>query len=483
MVMQAAQPQQNKNVARCCADVQPRQQTMGVLRPLILRPLRPLRPLKWVSSRQQTMGVLRPFKWVSSDRPSSDRPTAAVMGVLSRQLKSYLWLCVFIVQSAHVHSADALSADVRLRSLVEHQVQAPSAYFSKAADDSFMQALDVELQQQGWQVAATAWHQQQVGHGYSEGTISELYYGDNLGDWSWTVGKRKIDWDVSYGFRPLDLFSPTDPLANFTAVAPGVLQLATEYLTADGAWTLLCNQSRPDYRIAAQQVAASWGCGARYYQRVGDWELQGLVHHDGQLQHRLGFTAAVVATEALELHTSLLWQQRYITSDVHPTAFTAAHFELPVQARWQRSAWQAVVGLNYTTQAQLNWILEYWYDGRTPTDTSWQQLSQLVNALSSTNPLTPFLRQASQQQFAAQNLQREQWMLHVRRPFTAFTPELTIVGNPHLSTWFINTKVRVELTEQLSAAVGVREYAGNADGAYRQLAQQRSWFATLEWRF
>ena len=388
------------------------------------------------------------------------------------------WPWWFVVLSTHAHSAD-----VRLRSLVEHQVQAPSAYFSAPADNSWMQALDVELHQQGWQVAATVWHQQQVGQSYSEGTLSELYYGDTLGDWSWTVGKRKIDWDVSYGFRPLDLFSPTDPLANFTAVAPGVLQLASEYLTADGALTLLCNQSRPDYRIGTTQVAASWGCGARYYQRVGDWELQGLVHHDGQLRHRVGATAAVVLTDALEFHTSVLWQQRYISSELNANAFSAAHFELPVQASWQRSAWQAVVGVNYTTEAQLNWILEYWYDGRSPSDASWQQLSGLVNGLAANNPLAPFLRQASQQQFAAQNLQREQWMLHVRRPFSTITPELTIVGNPHLSTWFINSKLSVELMEPLSVALGVRQYAGAADGAYRQLAMQRSWFATLEWRF
>ena len=383
-------------------------------------------------------------------------------------------------------SGQSFAVDLNWRALVEQQHSSHSSLFPADNQWQTVQALDLSAEQDGMRVAATAWHQQVIGDSTSALTLSELFYDFSQGDWQWSLGKKKLDWDVSYGFRPLDLFSPTDPLAVYTAVAPGVWQAQAEYLTEDGAFSVLCNQSRAEFSIAGQQIAGAWGCGTRWYQRLSEWELQWIAHYDTQLKTRLGFSAVSVLTDALAFHTSVLWQHRFITSEFSADALSASTFINPVQARWQHAAWQGVAGINYSFAAGMNLIAEYWYDGRSPSDQQWRDLLQQVPlqaAALQTDPRASHYLSAERQMFSSQNLFQHNVMLHLRAANEHWRPELTLVYNPIESTLLINGKLCYDLADGQLLSLGFRRYAGQSAGIYRQLAFDHSIYLGAEFVF
>ncbi len=387
---------------------------------------------------------------------------------------------------ASVLATPSFAVDVNWRSIVEQQQSSNSALFPAEHQWQTLQALDLAAEQNGVRVAATAWHQQVIGDGTSAVTLSELFYDFSLGDWQWSLGKKKLDWDVSYGFRPLDMFSPTDPLAVYTAVAPGVWQVQTEYLTEAGAYSVLCNQSRAEFAIAGKQIAGAWGCGTRWYQRLTDWELQLIAHYDAQLKTRLGFSAVSVLSDALEFHTSLLWQQRFMTSEYSAEALLANSFINPVQATWQQGAWQGAVGINYSFGSGLNLIAEYWYDGRSPADQEWRELLHQVPlqaAALNSDPRARHYLSAERQMFSSQNLFQHNVMLHLRAANDHWRPELTLVYNPIDPTLLINGKLCYAWADSQQLSLGFRRYSGHSAGIYRQLAFDQSIYLGAEFVF
>ena len=85
-----------------------------------------------------------------------------------------------------------------------------------------LQTLDLQWQSQlganqQFQLASTLWRTdpQQPASATSKQKLefSEAYWSIDEGNWSFSAGKRKRDFDVNYGLRPLDLFSTTDTFA------------------------------------------------------------------------------------------------------------------------------------------------------------------------------------------------------------------------------------------------------------------------------
>lgn len=388
--------------------------------------------------------------------------------------------------AASAYAIPGFAVDVNWRSIVEQQHSSDSALFPAENQWQTVQALDFAAEHDGVRVAATAWHQQWIGESTSAFTLSELFYDFSMADWQWSLGKKKLDWDVSYGFRPLDMFSPTDPLAVYTAVAPGVWQAQAEYLTADGALSLLCNQSRAEFSIAGEQIAGAWGCGTRWYQRLTDWELQWVAHYDAQSKTRVGFSAVSVLSEALEFHTSALWQQRFMTSEFSAEALLANSFINPVEATWQQGAWQGVAGINYSFESGVNLIAEYWYDGRSPADQQWRDLLQQVPLQAAALDSDPRARHyllTERQMFSSQNLFQHNVMLHLRVANDHWRPELTLVYNPVDPTLLINGKLCYYWSEGHQLSLGFRRYAGQPAGIYRQLSFDQSIYLGAEFVF
>lgn len=359
-----------------------------------------------------------------------------------------------------------------------------------------LQTLDLQWQgqpgaHQQWQLAGTLWRTdpQQPASATSEQKLefSEAYWSIDAGNWSFSAGKRKRDFDVNYGLRPLDLFSPNDTLALYTVVAPGVWQAAADWFGADNAWTLLCNQTVQVFRRYGQTLPASTGCGARYYQQAGDLEWQVLAHYDEDIGWRVGASQVWVLNEGLALQGSLLWQQHYWTNQwvqwpapLKPAgAGIRAGIDRPLaDAVQQQAAWQLSTGLNYTHADGWNLLLEYSYDGQASADQHWQALQHRLQG----PVLQPLERQSSLQLFSGRQLTRQQWLLHLRAEGD-WQPSLTLLYQPAVTGLLISGAVSYSVSDKLKINLGIKHFAGPADSSFRLLGKKHEVVAGAQYAF
>jgi hypothetical protein len=377
---------------------------------------------------------------------------------------------------------------------------------SKAAGDSLLrgtqrqqlllQSLDLQWQSQPGtnqqlQLAGTFWRTdpQQPASATSEQKLefSEVYWSIDAGNWSFSAGKRKRDFDVNYGLRPLDLFSPTDTLALYTIVAPGVWQAAADWFGADNAWTLLCNQTEQAFRRYGQALPVSTGCGARYYQQAGDLEWQALAHYDEDIGWRFGASQVWVLNAGLALQGSLLWQQHYWTchwlrwpNSQRPVgAAIGASIDRPLAAAsQQKGSWQLSTGLNYTHAAGWNLLLEYSYDGQASADENWRALQQRLQGPA----LLSLERQSSLQLFSGRQLTREQWLLHLRVE-NDWQPSLTLLYQPAVTALLMSGAVSYSVNDQFKINLGIKHFAGPADSSFRLLGKKHEVVAGAQYVF
>ena len=403
----------------------------------------------------------------------------------------HLWLRLMAVLLSCGLSVQAAAPDLQYRVLAS-QAQGDSVLRGPQRQQLWLQALDVQWQSQPAanqqiQLAITLWRTdpQQPASATSDQQLefSEAYWSIDAGNWSFSAGKRKRDFDVNYGLRPLDLFSPTDTLALYTVVAPGVWQAAADWFGADNAWTLLCNQTEPGFRRYGQLLPASTGCGARYYQQAGDLEWQALAHYDADIGWRFGASQVWVLNDGLALQGSLLWQQHYWTNQWinWPTSQWPAGFspDRPLaDAVQQQGAWQLSTGLNYTDTAGWNLLLEYNYDGQASADNDWQHLQQRLQG----PVLQTREQQSSLQLFSGRQLTRQQWLLHLRAEGT-WQPSLTLLYQPAVTGLLISGAVSYSVSDKFEINLGIKHFAGPADSSFRLLGKKHEIVAGAQYAF
>jgi len=403
----------------------------------------------------------------------------------------HLWLRLMAVMLSCGLSVQAAAPDLQYRVLAS-QAQGDSLLRGPQRQQLLLQTLDLQWQHQPGanqqiQLASTLWRTdpQQPARATSDQQLefSEAYWSIDAGNWSFSAGKRKRDFDVNYGLRPLDLFSPTDTLALYTVVAPGVWQAAADWFGADNAWTLLCNQTESGFRRYGQLLPASTGCGARYYQQAGDLEWQALAHYDADIGWRFGASQVWVLNDGLALQGSLLWQQHYWTNQwIHwPTSQWPAGSSpnRPLaDAVQQQGAWQLSTGLNYTHAAGWNLLLEYSYDGQASADNDWQLLQQRLQGPA----LQAREQQSSLQLFSGRQLTRQQWLLHLRADGD-WQPSLTLLYQPAVTGLLISGAVSYSVSDKFEINLGIKHFAGPADSSFRLLGKKHEIVAGAQYAF
>lgn len=376
-----------------------------------------------------------------------------------------LLLCSFI------SSAETVTFGLRANDQFNYTSHSP--LFSDTNTNILFFAADIEVEYNGIRLASSLYKE---GHSDKPGkaklALAELMYDFSVADWQFSLGKKKLDWGIGYGFRPLDLFSPVDPLAINTAIAEGTLLFSADWFSSDGAWTTLCNQSQVFYKIAGHQQEKSLGCGARYYGYFDTFELQGLLHYDQDMKVRIGGSALSVLNDSVEVHASVLWQHSYLGAQFTPPDLTASTFINPVESRWQHSALQSLLGVNFSTAYGVTFIAEYWFDGRSPSKKQWQNMIKGLDTLIATsmsNPLSGHYITAQQQLFSSQNLFKNNLMLHTRYSYNNWQPELTLLFNPDDAGLSANAKLHYTWANGQVAEFGLKRYLGPADSIYKQL--------------
>jgi|GEM_PF-2317099 len=409
-----------------------------------------------------------------------------------------LLACLCCVSLPNVgHAADTSWQYRLLQQVNQHQ----AGLWQRQTPNSRIHNLNLQYQQQSdnqqLQLAASSWLTEQAGADDADYEVSEAWWAIDVADWNLSVGKRKRDFDVNQALRPLDMFSPTDPLALFTLVAPGVWQAAADWFGSDNALTLLCNESQQPFLRYGKRLDASWGCGGRYYQQQGSAEWQAVVHHDAAMGWRIGGSWQQVLSDALALQSSWLWQQHSwqtawidwpaVIATTQPAATTSAmpgntpiKLDRPlVQVVGDRAAWQFSAGLNYST-TRYNLLLEYGLDGQAPADQAWRALQHRL----AQGKLQPIELRTSQQLFGSARISRQQWLLHLRsHDNTHWQHAVTLLYQPAVRGLLMSASLSYSTGQHSSFNIGIKHFTGATDNAFALLGLRSEAVAGVSYVF
>ena len=181
----------------------------------------------------------------------------------------------------------------------------------------------VELKAQESQWNATATFQKDRAY------FNELVWNHDAQDWHFSIGKKIVSWDVGYAFRPNDMVQQENRRTLYTTTLEGRDVLMAEQFGNDSAWSIVATNSTATQNENALNV--------RYYQRVGELDWYGFARSGERSGASVGAAAAWVATEALELHSSVRTNTLSRTN-------------------------QVLVGGTWTNDAQISVLAEVWRD-------------------------------------------------------------------------------------------------------------------------
>lgn len=153
-----------------------------------------------------------------------------------------------------------------------------------------------------------------------------------------TAGKKVMGWDVGYAFRPLDVVQREDRRALTPLALEGVPMLAWERFDADSATTIVwANPGRGRAPGAAKQRSDE-AIAIRHYRQRGARDEYAVLRLSERNGIEAGASFSQVAGAGLELHASLLWQQR------------------------PKHGGKALAGFTWTTESKFSVVGEAWID-------------------------------------------------------------------------------------------------------------------------
>lgn len=168
--------------------------------------------------------------------------------------------------------------------------------------------------------------------------LNELSYDGALGSGFLTAGKKVMSWDVGYAFRPLDVVQREDRRALNPLALEGIPMLAWERFDADSATTIVWANPTRGRAASASRQRDDEAIAIRHYRQRGARDEYAVLRLSRRNGLEAGASFSQVASDGLELHGSLLWQQR------------PAH------------SGKALAGFTWTTESKLSIIGEMWTD-------------------------------------------------------------------------------------------------------------------------
>lgn len=166
-----------------------------------------------------------------------------------------------------------------------------------------------------------------------------------------TIGKKVMSWDVGYAFRPLDVVQQEDRRALNPVTLEGVPMVAWEAFDASRAVTVVW--SNPGSGRKAQP-RDDGSLAVRLFRQNGPRDEYAVLRLSERNGLEGGASFSQVATEELELHASVLFQQRH---DEWLVSRNAA-------PRWQRheGGGKALAGFTWTNARKFSILGEVWLD-------------------------------------------------------------------------------------------------------------------------
>ncbi len=320
-------------------------------------------------------------------------------------------------------------------------------------------------------------------------------WGDQVVDLS--LGKIRLDYGVSYAYRPLDMFKPYRQNPIGLSIEEGAVVASASSFTATGEWTLLYTNSHwTDNQVSQfEMLNQQHGVGIRRFGLAGDDEYQWIAYYDDVRQGAIGASWVTVPTSAWEIHSELLWQNKT------PQYSLPSNHTEPVTNTEAGSAWQALAGFTYTTHSGHSFIGEYWFDGRAWSDAEWQQARVQAEYLKRsvvTQPLAASYAQGLQHD----NLMQHTLMLHWSwDPQTwlqwqgrtnwqwleKITPKFDLLISPQdggvIATQWLTYQWLDNGNQSVDLEFTARFLTGNDDSAYAQINQSHTLTFMIKGKF
>lgn len=181
--------------------------------------------------------------------------------------------------------------------------------------------------------------------------INELSLEQPLAGGFATIGKKVMSWDVGYAFRPLDVVQQEDRRALNPVTLEGVPMLAWEAFDERHAITVVWTNPGHGQR---DQPHGDGALAVRLYRQQGATDQYAVLRASARNGLEGGVSFSHVASDALELHGSVLLQQRHDAWVYGPRT----------PPSWQRreSGGKALAGLTWTTESKFSVLGEAWLD-------------------------------------------------------------------------------------------------------------------------
>lgn len=320
----------------------------------------------------------------------------------------------------------------------------------------------------------------------------EAYADFTLGGERFSAGRKVLSGDVGYAFRPLDVLQRESRLQLAPPPLTGIPMLSWDNFDADSAWSLILANPGHGPGNAGSTAAArdDSSIALRLFRRSAGADFHGVARSSARNGLELGAGFAAVPDEAVELHGSLLLQQRGARRV--PLAASAGVAQLldagrALQVEAHGRVGKALLGATWTAENGLSAMGELWCDGSASTADEWRRLRSNAVARNALRglPGVPEIaiagaNAASTRLFEQGNLARRGLLARLAWTEPAgkwsaaadWLASLEDGGrNLTLSAGYAADKWRLD--------AGVRAYGGKADSAFGLLPERRAAFITL----
>lgn len=320
----------------------------------------------------------------------------------------------------------------------------------------------------------------------------EAYADFTLGGERFSAGRKVLSGDVGYAFRPLDVLQRESRLQLAPAPLTGIPMLAWDNFGADSAWSLIVANPGHGPGNAGSTAAArdDASLALRLFRRVASADFHGVARSSARNGLELGAGFAVVPDEAVEIHGSLLSQQRgerRVPLAAGAGAAALLNADRALQFESHGRANKALLGGTWTGEGGLSAMGELWWDGTANTADEWRRLAANARARNALRGLPGVpdaavfgANAASTRHFEQGNLARRGLLARLAwsEPggrWSAAADWLASLEdggrNLTLSAAYAADKWKIE--------AGLRAYGGKAESAFGLLPERRAAFVTF----
>ncbi|WP_444944651.1 hypothetical protein ACJJIK_07635 [Microbulbifer sp. ZKSA006] len=383
-------------------------------------------------------------------------------------MKLYTLLVLPLILANATSQAAPFESQWELAMATAYDRASDSVLFDGASGVSRQALLQGAFQYQDWEGQVSVFHQAERGASEdSQLVVDEFFWQGSWQNWDWLLGKRRLDFGVGYGQRPLDWFLPIERNAVALQVNEGVGVASASRFTGSGEFSVMLVDA------GISQVSTGdlpKGLAARWYQlgASAEWQLLGYI--DDQRGVNLGGSWVDTYGEQWEVHTEWRYQQKYWRWQ--PAELMA----VPQQER-DNDGWQALIGMTWANSEGHSVIFEYWFDSRTLGKSEWDQVFDNSHWYQSQGVQWDNLRQSSAMVFLNDSTLRHNLLLHWTLSDNEYHPKLDIIYTPEDSGLILTVGGEREITEDWGLHASLRYFGGREQSAFAQL--QTQWVFTL----